>query len=296
MRVKRFQIHAVDISARKLAVAQRGVYSANAFRGSDLSFRARYFHATPAGYEIDSSIRSTVSFAQANILAPDLLADQAAYDVIFCRNLLIYLDAPARRLVLATLKRLLSTDGLLFIGHADRLEVSGEEPGFKAVGNPAFFAYRLDPEESAPGWRPWQDVRPLSPGAELVARGGRDLHSDPIAPPAGIPVVRDARPATTDDASALPSENAGLPLLEQAAELANQGRFDDAIAICELELRTKQYSPSAYCLLGMICQAAGNRDRAEQCFHKTLYLDPIHDEALLALRYWRSGGAIIRLL
>jgi chemotaxis protein methyltransferase WspC len=35
--------------------------------------------------------------------------------------------------------------------------------------------------------------------------------------------------------------------------------------------------------MGMICQAAGNRQRAEDCFHKTVYLDPLHDEALLSL-------------
>ena len=72
-------------------------------------------------------------------------------------------------------------------------------------------------------------------------------------------------------------------LLAQAAELANQGRFDDAITMCEHHLRVKAYSPPAYYLMGMICQAAGNRRRAEECFHKTVYLDPMHDEALLAL-------------
>ena len=73
------------------------------------------------------------------------------------------------------------------------------------------------------------------------------------------------------------------PLLDQAAELANQGRFDEAIAACERHLRLKGFSPPAYYLMGMICQAAGNRARAEECFHKTVYLDPMHDEALLAL-------------
>ena len=56
--VGRFQIDAVDISARQLAIARRGVYSSNAFRGSDLSFRGRYFREHPQGYELDSSIRS----------------------------------------------------------------------------------------------------------------------------------------------------------------------------------------------------------------------------------------------
>ena len=73
------------------------------------------------------------------------------------------------------------------------------------------------------------------------------------------------------------------PLLDQAAELANQGRFNDAVAACERHLRLKGFSPPAYYLMGMIFQAAGNRPRAEECFHKAVYLDPMHDEALLAL-------------
>ena len=72
-------------------------------------------------------------------------------------------------------------------------------------------------------------------------------------------------------------------LLEQAAELANQGRFDEGITACERHLRIKGFSPAAYHLMGMIFQAAGKHSRAEECFHKAVYLDPSHDEALLAL-------------
>jgi chemotaxis protein methyltransferase WspC len=72
-------------------------------------------------------------------------------------------------------------------------------------------------------------------------------------------------------------------LLEQAAELANQGRHAEAIAECERHLRLKGPGAPAYYLMGMICQAAGDRRRAEDCFLKTVYLDPKHDEALLAL-------------
>ena len=65
--------------------------------------------------------------------------------------------------------------------------------------------------------------------------------------------------------------------------LANRGHFTEAIAACEQHLRQKGLAAPTYFLLGMICQAAGNRRRAEECFHKTVYLDPRHDEALLAL-------------
>ncbi len=72
-------------------------------------------------------------------------------------------------------------------------------------------------------------------------------------------------------------------LLEQAAELANQARHTEAIAACEQHLRLKGPGAAAYYLMGMICQAAGDRRRAEDCFRKTIYLDPGHDEALLTL-------------
>ena len=140
--VRRFQIDAVDISARRLAIARLGVYSANAFRSGDLSFRTRYFRESSKGYELDTSIRSTVCFVQASVLDPLLLEGAPPYDVVFCRNLLIYLDAPARLSVLKAIERLLKADGLLFIGHADRLDVVGMDPKFVADGDPACFVYR----------------------------------------------------------------------------------------------------------------------------------------------------------
>ena len=61
--------------------------------------------------------------------------------MVFCRNLLIYLDAVARAGVLATLDRLLADDGVLFIGHADRLDAPGAV-AVRPVGEPGCFAYR----------------------------------------------------------------------------------------------------------------------------------------------------------
>ena len=92
---------------------------------SILSFRARHFREHPQGYELDSSIRSTVHFLQASVLDPHLLEESPPYDVVFCRNLLIYLGVSARVCVSAAIERLLAADGVLFIGHADRLDVSG---------------------------------------------------------------------------------------------------------------------------------------------------------------------------
>jgi chemotaxis protein methyltransferase WspC len=340
----RFRIDAVDISSQRLAVARRGVYSANSFRGSRFGDRARsregesfseparrqgeapaepamkaarreprppgpapteprprgitdshlgvwarHFREHPQGHELDPAIRSTVRFLQANVLDPKLLEDSSPYDVVFCRNLLIYLDVPARAVVAAALDRLLAADGVLFIGHADRLAPAGVLSGLTLVDEPGCFAYRraapearLDRLQLKP---PQPMSSPVAPGSSARTRepaaaggaagvgigeasGGQGVA--PVAPP----------PTLVRDGADVPEPSS---LLEQAAELANRGRHAEAIVACERHLRLKGPGASAYYLMGMICQAAGERRRAEDCFHKTVYLDPKHDEALLAL-------------
>jgi chemotaxis protein methyltransferase WspC len=292
----RFHIDGVDVSGRVLEAARRGMYSANAFRhgvgwvrpadlrprdpmgpapptGPPLNGRwERHFRRHPHGYEIDPAIRSTVRFLRGNILDQALLADSPPYDVVFCRNLLIYLDRSARSSVLAALDRLLVDDGMLFIGHADRLDVPDVPARFATAGEPGCFAYR----KAAPAARPDESRTEPAPAPTvtmtmLMLPEPEPLRMLPIPGPAA---------ATPEPVSPPPPSPSAL---EQAAELANRGRYGEAIAACERHLRLKGPGAPAYYLMGMIHQAAGDRRRAEECFHKTIYLDPRHDEALLAL-------------
>jgi len=71
--------------------------------------------------------------------------------------------------------------------------------------------------------------------------------------------------------------------LERAADLANGHHFEEAIRLCQQSIREVGPTAQAYFLLGIIQQAAGDEPQAEACFHKSVYLDGQHDEALLAL-------------
>jgi chemotaxis protein methyltransferase WspC len=115
-----------------------------------------------------------------------------------------------------------------------------------------------------------------------------------LVAPAPASAITVGNPLQTSSSGSQPGNpavaEAGFPgsaepslLLDQAAELANRGRFAEAIAECERHLRQKGLAAPPYYLMGMICQASGDRRRAEDCFQKTVYLDPMHDEALLAL-------------
>lgn len=274
----RFQIDAVDLSSRRLAQARRGVYSANAFRGCDLNYRRRFFREHPGGFEIDPGIRSMVRFLEANVLDPQFLEGFSVYDVIFCRNLLIYLHPVARASVTSVVERLLATDGMLVVGHADRFEWNGREPKFTAVGEAGCFVY----SRAAPdlGNRAEPQREPVQETPRSVATENSVQAAALYKPDAYLTVANSATAGTGP--LPVPASDP-RSLLSQAALLANQGRYSEAIAACQRDLQLRGHSVSAYYLLGVIYQSQGDRGQAEVCFHKTVYLNPNHDEALLAL-------------
>ena len=93
---ERFRVNAVDVSARALARAIAGVYGPNSFRGVDGLRRSGYFREQDGAFTLDPAVRSTVRFHLGNLLDPALFADRPPFDVVFCRNLLIYLDDESR--------------------------------------------------------------------------------------------------------------------------------------------------------------------------------------------------------
>lgn len=112
-------IDAMDISPSSVAKARLAVYGRNAFRGSELGFRERYFDALDEGHRLHERVRQQVSLQVGNVLDPALASRDGLYDFVFCRNLLIYFDVPTQQRVFEVLKRLLHPQGVLFIGPAE---------------------------------------------------------------------------------------------------------------------------------------------------------------------------------
>jgi chemotaxis protein methyltransferase WspC len=72
-------------------------------------------------------------------------------------------------------------------------------------------------------------------------------------------------------------------LARRVSALSGATRFPEAIEICEQQLRQHGPSPQVYFLLGMVFQAAGSYDQAGSALERAVYLDPHHEDALLAL-------------
>ncbi|WP_165073054.1 CheR family methyltransferase [Paludisphaera rhizosphaerae] len=272
----RKHIDAVDVSAARLEFARRGIYSRNAVRGVSPERVARWFRCIGEAFEIVPGLRPSVHFRLGNVLDPAIANEGSPYDVVFCRNLLIYLDREARARAELNLLRMLAPDGVLIVGHADSLGASAEARSLVAAAGRGAFAYRRRRPGEALARSfdaPIELALPAPPKPPPLSLSPppRPKPSIPIAPkppppPAPCPPAEDARPLT-----------------EQAIEHANAGRHGQALACCERELRRAGPSAVVFALMGGIHQAAGRRSEAETCFGKAIYLDPNHDEALLAL-------------
>jgi chemotaxis protein methyltransferase WspC len=138
-RPARYRIDAVDINPALLRKAAKGVYGPNSFRSGLLAHCERYFKLEGAARIVSPEARAGIRFVRANIMGSAEFAAEQTYDVIFCRNLLIYQHAEARGQIVATLDRLLKPAGLLFVGHAEMMSLLTDR--YAPVHHSGAFAY-----------------------------------------------------------------------------------------------------------------------------------------------------------
>jgi chemotaxis protein methyltransferase WspC len=297
-----FQIDAVDISKTSLDRAREAVYGQNSFRVKNLEFQSRYFTKSENKYRLQESVTNAVNFMYGNLVAPNFLSDKTPYDVIFCRNVLIYFDDAARVKAMETLNSLLRNQGLLFLGHAEKGQLLASS--FVSVEHPFAFAYRKiensndalkNPQKppsnnqqikSPPEFTPRLERRNNSPQLSEKLPSIKKQNAEIIKPetrkfnPVFASKIVPPNPEKLKTQTSIKPPNSHL---ETARKLADSGKLSEAANICETYLKEHNTSVEAYILLGEVYQGKGMEKQAEQCFQKAIYLAPNNYDALLHL-------------
>ncbi|MGB0694473.1 MAG: CheR family methyltransferase [Rhodospirillaceae bacterium] len=126
----RVEIIGTDISSDILAKAKSGQYTQfEVQRGMPMQLLVKYFKKKEDVWEIDPSIRSAVQYRELNLLSN--LGMLGQFDVVFCRNVLIYFDQPTKADVLDRVAKIMPDDGVLYLGGAET--VLGISNAFKPV-------------------------------------------------------------------------------------------------------------------------------------------------------------------
>jgi chemotaxis protein methyltransferase CheR len=125
-----------DISGAALAAAAAGLYRERAVRALDASLRQRYLERqADGGYLVGEQLRALVRFRRHNLArGPFPPLGEVGFDLVICRNVLIYFDAPLVERVIDSLGRSLRPGGVLVLGAADALQRMTVPPAARASG------------------------------------------------------------------------------------------------------------------------------------------------------------------
>jgi chemotaxis protein methyltransferase CheR len=124
------EIVGTDLSTDILAKAKEGVYTQfEAQRGLPIQLLMKHFHQVGEHWRINDAMRARVDYRQANLLRD--MSGLGRFDIVFCRNVLIYFDQPTKSEVLERIRRMMPDDGYLFLGGAET--VIGVTDSFETV-------------------------------------------------------------------------------------------------------------------------------------------------------------------
>jgi chemotaxis protein methyltransferase CheR len=171
------EVLGTDISGAALAAAVAGRYRERAVRDLEPALRLRYLDRQADGsYLVGERLRGLVRFRRHNLArGPTPPPGEVGFDLVACRNVLIYFDAPLVDQVIESLERSLQPDGVLMLGAADALQRTAGQPAARA-GPPA--ARSRAPERGLrrpPGREPsLPRERRLRAALDAADRGDRD--------------------------------------------------------------------------------------------------------------------------
>jgi chemotaxis protein methyltransferase CheR len=236
-------ILATDISERALHRAQRGIYNERSMREVDASRRERFFIERGRGSAVGEELRALVTFRQHNLVGePATPAGEGPFDVILCRNVLIYFGAANVQRVAQSLQSALEPGGQLILGASDRLMSSAHRLAQLAVG--------------ANG--PRQD-------ASVAAERKRKQHARARRERRAVGEARRDPPA---------SPVASKRAVSDAQAAANAGNIAEAIAIADEILARDPLDSEAHFVRGLTTLAAGDPTAASESLRRALYIDP----------------------
>jgi chemotaxis protein methyltransferase CheR len=276
-------ITAFDLNPAMLQRAARARYGNWSLRSCPEELKARWFVRDGNDHVLNESIRRAVAFETRNLVhrAPAFWRE-ARFDIIFCRNILMYFSPAQAQAAIARMAQALAPGGYFFLGHAETMRgLSGDF--HLCHTHDAFYYQRKDKlgqheatAESAaesvrmPSWRPLALSGDTS-WVEAIARASDRIHA--LVPPstsAGSAPLPDAHAASLAAAPAADPDT----LLLRAVTASHDGNLDEAEAACRTLLDADDMSAGAHYVLALCSE--GRRDYAAALEHDRIavYLDP----------------------
>jgi chemotaxis protein methyltransferase CheR len=288
-----------DLHQKALEAARRGSYHARSVRSMPAAYLDKYFQKESGRYVVTRRVRELAKFSAHNLVRDRYHeAGLRDFDVIVCRNVLIYLKSQVATQVAEQLYESLVPEGYLWLGHAETLWQVTERFGMVQRPDACFYQ-----RPAGTGRR-----RPASPACPFVPLPTVALRSRPARIPSTPTPYAQGRPEPDLSQAAFQrgldaygrcAYQEALELFEQLTRdqpyvlrgyymrgliLASLGRYDEAVATLRELLERDQMHAEGYYLLGVVYQKAGQPDQAVEAFQGAVDAD-----ATMALAHYQLG-------
>ena len=299
-RIKDWNVSIVgsDINRAFLAEAEAATYSAWTLRGMPHEQASAFFEKSGQQWTLRQRYKEHVRFVYHNIIneeMPSLHKNIFAFDIVFCRNVMIYFDSDVNRRLAERIRQVMVDDGWLFVGstdfnphldanfvvakHADAILYRKQPPVQRA-------ATRNEPESDVASLPAPATVRALPERRQRSARQPSALQrraaaAVPMRPPRPAPA-----PASAD--------------IQAIVDLANAGDWKRAAERCTALLAADPVNAPAHYYYALVLQSTGAHAEAEKALRRAIYLDRgfalAHYQLGLARKEARDVAGCVRAL
>ncbi len=272
------EILATDVNPEAVAHAARGSYEPRRVRDIPAPLLERHFDGDGERHHVRAHLRRFIRAIRPHNLVSVVFPrpTDGSWDIIFCRNVIIYFDTPTTQQVLTQFHNALAPGGYLFLGYSESLFRLFE--GFELTEVAGAFLYRR-PEAPA-------RVTPVPPRARLVPSSPPPVRHLDVRPPRSarptMPSVAaraTGRPAPTPPFGSLPL--APQEFMDGAVALFAEGRFGAARELLERKIEQGGEDLAARLTLANLYGTLRQPDKARDCYVAALQIEPLSAEAHL---------------
>jgi chemotaxis protein methyltransferase CheR len=281
-----------DVNPAMIDKAKRGRFSAWALRETPERDKQRWFRADGRDFVLDEDLRESVRFEERNLVEDDSQFWQyGAYDVVFCRNVIMYFAPDEAQRLIDRIARALSPGGHLFLGHAETLRGLSSDFHLRHTHSTFYYERKDDLGHVSFASSPARESR-SAPNATLVELAAdADTWVDAIlrasARVAALTESRHIERAGHASKAALPKPAWDLGLV---LELLRKERFAEALAIVDALPPESGRDADVMLLRALLLAHGGQVTKAEDACRRLLDVDELSAGAHYLLALCREGS------
>lgn len=269
-----------DIDEKILKQAEQGLFNQWSLRSTPVDYINRYFHSLSDNmYELKSHIRQKVNFIKHNLKSfsgLDSMITNQKFDLILCRNVLIYFELETAQTIIQHFVNHLNVDGVLLLGSSDPL-VTTPAALLKKSHDGVFYFQCIDlASVIKPIKYSTPPVLPILKSSPVIKPNNyykeHKIHKDNVK--ITLSVKQHMQSGHWQKALALiEQESQNDYIKEKIICLTNLGQHHKAITVCNNAISQKNTDTGLYFLKGLIHNDNNQMPEAEQCYKKAIFLD-----------------------